>query len=109
MMVNKPARNEPCPCGSGKKYKQCCGGPVDANKKALSQKGFQRAFLFLVHTICQKEEVGFVTIPCKGLEALPKDMALAIGFDPKQDAFVFKPVKVEKKPALVVPDRRIIV
>lgn len=19
-----PARNEPCPCGSGKKYKQCC-------------------------------------------------------------------------------------
>ena len=21
----KPARNEPCPCGSGKKYKHCCG------------------------------------------------------------------------------------
>jgi len=21
----KAARNEPCPCGSGKKYKQCCG------------------------------------------------------------------------------------
>ncbi len=20
----KPKRNEPCPCGSGKKYKQCC-------------------------------------------------------------------------------------
>lgn len=20
-----PARNEPCPCGSGKKYKKCCG------------------------------------------------------------------------------------
>jgi preprotein translocase subunit SecA len=20
-------RNEPCPCGSGKKYKQCCGKP----------------------------------------------------------------------------------
>ena len=20
-----PGRNEPCPCGSGKKYKQCCG------------------------------------------------------------------------------------
>ncbi|HMP81146.1 MAG TPA: SEC-C metal-binding domain-containing protein [Verrucomicrobiota bacterium] len=19
-------RNEPCPCGSGKKYKKCCGG-----------------------------------------------------------------------------------
>lgn len=20
-----PSRNEPCPCGSGKKYKRCCG------------------------------------------------------------------------------------
>jgi preprotein translocase subunit SecA len=23
--AEKPGRNEPCPCGSGKKYKQCCG------------------------------------------------------------------------------------
>ena len=23
--TNKIGRNEPCPCGSGKKYKQCCG------------------------------------------------------------------------------------
>ena len=22
---NKPNPNDPCPCGSGKKYKQCCG------------------------------------------------------------------------------------
>jgi len=21
----KPDRNDPCPCGSGKKYKKCCG------------------------------------------------------------------------------------
>ncbi len=21
----KPARNQPCPCGSGKKFKRCCG------------------------------------------------------------------------------------
>ncbi|MGD9642818.1 MAG: SEC-C metal-binding domain-containing protein [Elusimicrobiales bacterium] len=20
-------RNEPCPCGSGQKFKRCCGGP----------------------------------------------------------------------------------
>lgn len=24
-MTNKIGRNDPCPCGSGKKYKQCCG------------------------------------------------------------------------------------
>jgi uncharacterized protein YecA (UPF0149 family) len=23
---NKIGRNEPCPCGSGKKYKRCCNG-----------------------------------------------------------------------------------
>jgi SWIM/SEC-C metal-binding protein len=22
----KTGRNDPCPCGSGKKYKRCCGG-----------------------------------------------------------------------------------
>jgi len=29
----KPKRNEPCPCGSGKKYKQCCG--VSGPKKGM--------------------------------------------------------------------------
>lgn len=23
--ASRPGRNEPCPCGSGKKYKKCCG------------------------------------------------------------------------------------
>jgi len=23
-MVNRTKRNDPCPCGSGKKYKKCC-------------------------------------------------------------------------------------
>jgi hypothetical protein len=25
-ILQKMGRNEPCPCGSGKKYKRCCGG-----------------------------------------------------------------------------------
>jgi preprotein translocase subunit SecA len=24
-MADKVGRNDPCPCGSGKKYKKCCG------------------------------------------------------------------------------------
>jgi preprotein translocase subunit SecA len=24
-LTRKISRNEPCPCGSGKKYKRCCG------------------------------------------------------------------------------------
>jgi uncharacterized protein YecA (UPF0149 family) len=23
--AHKPGRNDPCPCGSGKKFKKCCG------------------------------------------------------------------------------------
>ena len=26
IVEKKVGRNEPCPCGSGKKYKKCCGG-----------------------------------------------------------------------------------
>lgn len=29
--VAKPGRNDPCPCGSGKKFKQCCGSPEKLN------------------------------------------------------------------------------
>jgi len=25
---HKPQRNDPCPCGSGRKYKKCCGNPA---------------------------------------------------------------------------------
>lgn len=27
---SSPGRNEPCPCGSGQKYKRCCGNPLAA-------------------------------------------------------------------------------
>lgn len=31
MTNNKIKRNDPCPCGSGKKYKKCC---IDKSEKA---------------------------------------------------------------------------
>lgn len=30
-MQPKVGRNEPCPCGSGKKFKKCCGAAADLN------------------------------------------------------------------------------
>jgi hypothetical protein len=35
MMNRRPSGNDPCPCGSGKKYKKCCLG----SRKADQQKG----------------------------------------------------------------------
>ena len=34
--VSGPGRNEPCPCGSGKKYKRCCGAPSVRGPEAPS-------------------------------------------------------------------------
>ncbi len=103
------ARNESCPCGSGKKHKKCCGGPVDTNKKMLSPQGMQRAFLYLVQSMCQEKEVDLLRITCEGLDSLPKDLRLAVGYDPKRDAFAFKPVKVKPEPLIATPDKRIII
>jgi hypothetical protein len=33
-MASKTGRNEPCPCGSGKKYKHCHGGPAQLDRVA---------------------------------------------------------------------------
>jgi SEC-C motif-containing protein len=33
------ARNDPCPCGSGKKYKKCCGSVISLNAVAARQCG----------------------------------------------------------------------
>jgi hypothetical protein len=32
--MNTPSRNQPCPCGSGKKYKHCCGSARGAAQSA---------------------------------------------------------------------------
>lgn len=38
-MNNKAGRNDPCPCGSGKKYKQCCmKHPEATGKKTFKAK-----------------------------------------------------------------------
>jgi hypothetical protein len=47
-MNHKIGRNDPCPCGSGKKYKVCCGKPA-APPPATSHKGaVERALGWLV-------------------------------------------------------------
>ena len=35
-MMNKIGRNDPCPCGSGKKYKKCCNGQIQTDAEAIN-------------------------------------------------------------------------
>ena len=40
---NTLGRNEPCHCGSGKKYKQCCLGKDEAAERAARAKAAEKA------------------------------------------------------------------
>lgn len=37
LVISKVGRNEPCPCGSGKKYKKCCLAQHEEARKSLPQ------------------------------------------------------------------------
>jgi len=43
--MSKPGRNEPCPCGSGKKYKKCCFGKEEAESAERERKQEQQEAL----------------------------------------------------------------
>ena len=51
-MSNKTGRNDPCPCGSGKKYKQCCADPnasLFESEKSGHDGAVERAIGWLVN------------------------------------------------------------
>ena len=56
--MSKPKRNDPCPCGSGKKYKQCCGAPKPPRKiKATVLSGKTHKINFFSHVKPLDKEV----------------------------------------------------
>jgi len=46
--VKEVGRNDPCPCGSGKKFKRCCRGKTDASL-AFTREERQAALDALFH------------------------------------------------------------
>ena len=41
--IARPGRNDPCPCGSGRKYKQCCLDKDEATIRAAHAKSIAEA------------------------------------------------------------------
>lgn len=82
-MSDTVARNEPCPCGSGKKYKRCCG--VDAApklgvpKQAVSENPDVQEFLSKVpqDTMAQMQDA-LKRMPKAQLRKLQELMARAM-------------------------------
>jgi hypothetical protein len=87
-MSNKPSRNAPCPCGSGKKYKKCCLAEDEATAAsvAVSERAVARALAWLREHY--PDEVGrAVALEYLGsleqeqfeaLESLPEDLGEAV-------------------------------
>ena len=59
--LRTPGRNEPCPCGSGKRYKQCCGAisgsrPAATNPSAAEHSGRLLQEVMQLHQAGRLEE-----------------------------------------------------
>ena len=50
----KPARNKACPCGSGRRYKDCCG-PIQAAIERRAMLGAQMPEASLEHETCMSQ------------------------------------------------------
>jgi hypothetical protein len=46
--MKKPARNDPCPCGSGKKYKQCCWKAEETQARSDRSEAVPKAIQWLI-------------------------------------------------------------
>ena len=61
--MKKLGRNDPCPCGSGKKYKQCCLKTVDAqiahDRAEAVPKAIQWLFTKYEQPTCAEIDEGF--------------------------------------------------
>jgi len=55
----KTGRNEPCPCGSGKKYKKCCLGKTEAPSREFYYRRLSEAFDRLVERLLRFAEKTF--------------------------------------------------
>ena len=64
-----PGRNDPCPCGSGKKFKQCCALKKDQSSRVLLGvliAGAILAIILIVSSVRQSSNSGRVWSPEHG-------------------------------------------
>ncbi len=65
----RPGRNDPCPCGSGKKFKQCCASKKDRSSRALAAvliAGVVLAIIVIVSNARRASNSGMVWSPEHG-------------------------------------------
>jgi tetratricopeptide (TPR) repeat protein len=70
----RPGRNDPCPCGSGKKYKKCCLAKEEAvEREQLAKAEAKRAESAATHRLHLRELKAAMAARLSGLEDTHKD------------------------------------
>jgi hypothetical protein len=96
-MTKKIRPNEPCPCGSGRKYKKCCGQPGTGSSARLPHtpsdriSAFSKLDCFIDELWEEEEEDAFEVFWSRHLERegeLPEDM-LVVSRDVQETWFAF--------------------
>lgn len=95
----EPSRNEPCSCGSGKKYKKCCM-PEEENVPEFGPK--QMSILLQILLITVKG----ITIPQKTFDEWPENGDIKMTYDEITESWKFW-VKPPKK-GVLRPGKRLI-
>jgi tetratricopeptide (TPR) repeat protein len=80
LMATQPSMNAPCPCGSGKKYKRCCGAEA-ANRRKPGQQAIQSRLEELAASGMALYEAG-------KLEEASKQFDKALAIQPRNSALL---------------------
>lgn len=108
--ANTPGRNEPCPCGSGKKYKKCCGVP----KIQLHLPSICACLMKLLSDSAQldkpedERKLMEISIPVKMVQSIPPNIQLAIKQEGDQLIMKLVEKQTDKGPELALPRKNII-
>lgn len=114
----EPSRNRPCPCGSGKKYKNCCLPKKEFLKNRVDLTMMLQLLYCLIKGLkATKDKTGgpgakeySILITKRTLEALPPDWQEQLNIQPVMinNLPTYKvSIKEEKKSVILTPDNRI--
>ena len=79
---NLPKRNDRCPCQSGKKFKRCCGAPVEIARPLLNTNGHSPAYIDY-----GEEAIRWLIVDSSGTKIFSDIENHAIVFQKREDAF----------------------
>ncbi len=105
--ANKQGRNEPCNCGSGKKFKKCCGKPVS---KDVTLREMMKCLYLLLKGASEQNLAlpkGPIPFSRKMLAEVPDDLVneILIADDPN---FIVLTVKKKEKSPIIIQSKNLI-